>query len=130
MKELSPSERSQILKAIDGMLKNVRWVAGSAERHLQKRIARGHLPAAATIEDYEHVIRSVLQDESAQVFRYWYNRKPYLTLVTAVQSRQWLVMFSYDSLMETAFIIERPEQYLNKPGFEEIGSLREVQHEL
>lgn len=130
MKQLSISERSQILKAIDGIRENVRWVAGSAERHLQKRIARGHLPTTSTMEDYERVIHSVLQDESAQIFRYWYNRKPYLTLVTAVQSRQWLVMFSYDGLMETAFIIDRPEQYLNKPGFEEIGSLREVQHEL
>jgi hypothetical protein len=130
MKELSTSERSQILRAIDAMRENIRWVADSADRHLQKRIARGHLPTAATMEDYEHVIHSVLQNESAQVFRYWYNRKPYLTLVAAVQSRQWLVMFSYDGVMETAFIVERPKQYLSKPGFEEIGSLSEVQNEL
>ena len=130
MKELSTSERSQIVEAIKAIGVGIRWKADSAERHLQKRIARGHLPTAATMEDYEHVIHSVLQDESAQVFRYWYNRKPYLTLVSAVQSKQWLVMFSYDGIMETAFIIDRPEQYLNKPGFEEIGALSEVQHEL
>lgn len=130
MKELSISERSQIVEAIKAMGEGIRWKADSAERHLQKRIARGHLPTTATMEDYERVIHSVLQDESAQVFRYWYNRKPYLALVTAVQSKQWLVMFSYDGLMETAFIIDRPEQYLNKPGFEEIGTLREVQDEL
>ena len=81
MKELSASERSQIVEAIMAMGEGIRWRADSAERHLRKRIARGHLPTTATMEDYERVIYSVLQDESAQVFRYWYNRKPYLGFV-------------------------------------------------
>lgn len=130
MKELSTSERIQIIEAIEAIGGNIRWKCSSAEGHLQKRIARNHLPESATLEDYEQAIRSVVQDKSAQLFRYWYNGKPYITLVAAVQSRQWLVMFSYDGVMETAFIIERPKQYLNKPGFEEIGFLSEVQDEL
>ncbi|UCH92594.1 MAG: hypothetical protein JSV88_20170 [Candidatus Aminicenantes bacterium] len=54
-----------------------------------------------------------------------------LSTVTAViQSKHWLVMFSYDGIMESCFVVERPERYLNKPGFEEIGKLEEVDDEL
>jgi len=97
---------------------------------LQKRKLRGHLPETATIEDYERVILAVLQDESAQVFRYWYNRLPYVTMVATVQARTWLVMFSYDSVMESAFVVECPQHYLSKPGFERVGLLGEVENEL
>lgn len=76
------------------------------------------------------MILTVLQDESARVLRYWYNRLPYVTMVATVQSRPWLVMFSYDGVMESAFVVERPERYLSKPGFEPIGSLGEVRNEL
>ena len=39
-------------------------------------------------------------------------------------------MFSYDGVLESAFVIERPEHYLSKPGFELIGLLGEVDNEL
>ena len=130
MKQATTSGHSQILKAIEAVRDNIRWKANSAERHLQKRKLRGHLPETATVGDYERVILTVLQDESAQVFCYWYNRLPYVTMVATVQSRQWLVMFSYDGVMESAFVVERPKRYLNKPGFEWIGLLGEVDNEL
>jgi hypothetical protein len=130
MKKASTSGHSQMLKAIKAVRENIRWKVNSAERHLQKRKLRGHLPETATLEDYEHIILTVLQNESAQVFRYWYNRVPYVTMVATVRSGQWLVMFSYDGVMESAFIVERPKHYLSKPGFEKIGLLSEVENEL
>jgi hypothetical protein len=39
-------------------------------------------------------------------------------------------MFSLDGILESAFVIERPERYLSKPGFELIGQLGEVDDEL
>jgi hypothetical protein len=39
-------------------------------------------------------------------------------------------MFSYDGMMESAFVVERPERYLSKPGFEQIGLLSEVENGL
>jgi len=54
----------------------------------------------------------------------------HVTVVAAVDTRQWLVMFAYDGVMESAFVVERPERYLSKPGFEWIGSLNEVDNEL
>jgi len=130
MKKSSASGHTPILNAIEAVRKKVRWKADSAERHLQKRKLRGHLPATAMIEDYELVILSVLQDESAQVFRYWYNRLPYVAMAATVQSQTWLVMFSYEGVMESAFVVERPKRYLSKPGFEQIGLLGEVENEL
>jgi len=130
MKKASTSGYSQILKAIEAVRKDIHWKANSAERHLQKRKLRDHLPETATLEDYERIILTVLQNESAQVFRYWYNHIPYVTIVATVQSKSWLVMFSYDGVMESAFVVERPKYYLSKPGFEQIGLLGEVENEL
>ncbi len=124
------SNYSQITKAIRLVCSEVRWKPDSAERHLRKRKRRGHLSLTATIEEYEDIILSVVQDESAQVYLYWYDRVAYVTVVAAVDEQQWLVMFAYDGLLESAFVLERPERYLSKPGFEKIGLLSEVNNEL
>ncbi|NIM14502.1 MAG: hypothetical protein GTO45_20985 [Candidatus Aminicenantes bacterium] len=116
--------------AIKGVRAKIRWKPTSAMHHLQKRKSRGHLPPDATLEDYEKIILKVLSDKSAQVYRYWYNRVPYVTVIAVVQNKQWLVMFNYDGIMESCFVLERPQQYLAKPGFEWIGFLREVDNEL
>ena len=41
-----------------------------------------------------------------------------------------MVMFSEKGIIESAFVIKRPEHYLNKPGFEWLGLLGEVIDEL
>lgn len=130
MKSLSVSERTQLLDAINSVRQELRWKPDSASRHLQKRKRRGHLPKSATLAEYEGVILAVLQDEAAQVYRYWFAQTPYVTVVADVEKRRWLVMFSYDGVLESAFVIERPERYLRKPGFELIGRLDEVDDEL
>ena len=119
----------KILEAIKAVRAQVRWKPNSAVRHLRKRKRRGHLPSTATLEDYERIISIVVQDKSAQVYRYWYNRVPYVTVVATVHTQQWLVMFAYDGVLESAFVVEHPERYLSKPGFEWIGSLGEVDNE-
>ncbi len=123
------SQHPQILEAIKAVRTQVRWKPGSAMRHLRKRKLRGHLPSTAILGDYERVILDVLQDKSAQVYLYWYKRASYVTVVATVQARQWLVMFAYDGVLESAFVLDRPEQYLSKPGFEWIGPLSEVDDE-
>ncbi|MGC9395016.1 MAG: hypothetical protein ACP5J4_09175 [Anaerolineae bacterium] len=119
-----------MLNAIKTVRVQVSWKPGSALRHLQKRKLRGHLPSTATLADYEAVILAVLQDKSALVYRYWYNQIAYVTVVGSVDSRQWLIMFAYDGMLESAFVVERPDQYLSKPGFEYLGLLGEVNDEL
>ena len=124
------SKYPQMLKAIEAVCSQVCWKHNSAVRHLCKRKQRRHLPPTATLEDYESIILTVLQDKTGRVYRYWYNGIPYVTVVATVDTQQWLVMFAYDGVLESAFVIERPERYLSKPGFEWIGSLNEVDNEL
>jgi hypothetical protein len=130
MTKLSSSELIDILNGIKALCSGIRWKANSAERHLQKRKLRGHLPQTAVLNDYEQIILTTLQDKSAQVYRYWYSHSAYVAILATVESQQWLVMFSYDGIMESAFVVERPELYLSKPGFEYIGLLSEVSDEL
>ena len=118
--------RVQIASAIRSVQSQVRWRPGSAARHLLKRRLRGHLPADATLDDYEHIILTVLEDAHAQVYTYWHNDTPYVAIVAVVQSRHWLVMFALDGLMESAYVVEHPDRYLSKPVFEPMGSLSEV----
>ena len=54
---------------------------------------------------------------------------PYVTVVATVHTQQWLVMFTYNGVLESAFVVENPERYLSKPGFEWIESLGEVDNE-
>lgn len=124
------SEHSRIRAAIRKARSRVHWKPESAVRHLQKRKLRGHLPPTATLQDYERIILAVLQDGAAQVYRYWYDRIPYVAIVGVVHGQRWLVMFDDDAVLESAFVLERPERYLDKPGFERIGLLGEVDDEL
>jgi hypothetical protein len=91
-----------------------------------KRRLRGHLSADATLNDYERIIQSVLEDIQAQVYVYWHKDTPYVTAVSILQGQHWLVMFSLDGWMESAYVVEHPEHYLNKPVFEFVGLLGEV----
>lgn len=58
---------TQITDAIQMVQAIVRWRPGSAARHLQKRKLRGHLPADATLHDYEHVIQAIVHNQDTQV---------------------------------------------------------------
>jgi len=118
--------RSQIAVAIQSVQSQVRWRPGSAARHLLKRKLRGHLPPDATLSDYERIILTVLKDVHAQVYTYWHDDTPYVTVVALVQDRHWLVMFSLDGVMESAYVVGRPDRYLSKPVFDPVGFLSEV----
>jgi hypothetical protein len=118
---------TQIADAIRAVQAKVHWRPGSAERHLQKRKLRGHLPADATLDDYARVIRTVAHRQTAQVYVYRHNDTSYVALVAVVENRYWLVMFDLDGLIESAFVVERPDRYLSKSAFVLAGTVGEVQ---
>ena len=118
--------REQIANAIRSVRSQVRWKPGSAVRHLLKRKLRGHLPYGATLDDYERTVWTVLQDPQAQVYLYRYRDALYVAVVAVVEQHYWLAMFTMDGVMESAYVVERPEHYLSHPAFECIGSLSEV----
>jgi hypothetical protein len=117
--------RSQIANAIRAVQSQVRWKPGSAVRHLLKRKLRGHLPSGATLDDYEPMVWTILQDPQAHVYLYRYHDTPYVAVVM-VGHHHWLVMFAVDGVMESAYVLDRPECYLSNPAFEFVSFLREV----
>lgn len=54
--DITDELRQQVAAAIRLVQKRVRWKPGSAVAHLLKRRLRGHLPADATLADYDHLI--------------------------------------------------------------------------
>jgi hypothetical protein len=117
---------TQVANAIRSVKSQMRWRPGSAARHLLKRKLRGHLPVEATLDDYERIIQTVVEDPQARVYIYRHNDTAYVAVVAVVQSRHWLVIFTLDGRMESAYVVERPERYLSKPVFEMLGLLNEV----
>ena len=91
------------------MRAELHWKPGSSARHLRKRKLRGHLPQTATLQDYEAVIGAIIREWSAQVYRYWYNQVPYATVVSVLNNQHWLVMFAYNGILESAFVVEAPD---------------------
>jgi len=53
----------------------------------------------------------------------WHQAVPYPTVVCEVGGRVWLVMFSFQGIMESAFVVYDPADYLNPAMFEPIGTL-------
>jgi hypothetical protein len=122
---MTPSVK-ELAHVIRQVQEGISWKPGSAMRHLHKRKLRRHLPVEATIADYENIIDTILKMSSARVYLYWYNDVPYPTIVGHVRKDLWLVMFSFEGIMESAFVIENPQIYLSPPQFEQIGLLGEV----
>lgn len=104
----------------------LQWKPNSAMRHLRKRKSRGHLSVDATLDDYSQIIKTVLKTDTAKIFLYSYGNDFYPTVVTVLEDKHWLVMFSMEGVMETAFIVENPDTYLSPPEFEPVGLLYEV----
>jgi hypothetical protein len=72
------------------------------------------------------MIDTVLTTDTAHVYLYWYGHDAYPTVVTVLDGDHWLVIFSWDGVLESAFVVENPASYLSSPTFEFIGLLREV----
>ncbi len=94
--------------------------------HLLKRRLRGHLPSDATLADYERLVSTIVTNDNAIVYLYWYAGTPYATVVAVIEDRHWLVMFGLDGVMESAYVVENPDRYLSKPDFEKLGLVSEV----
>lgn len=121
-----PDLLTEAAEAIRAVQQEVRWKPGSAIRHLQKRKRRGHLPDHTTISDYDRLIRSIVFSPNASVYSYHYEDTKFIAIIATVQTQDWLVMFGLDGLLESAFVLERPALYLDKPVFERLGTVKDV----
>lgn len=113
--------KEELIQALVDLRSSIQWRPGKGERHVRTRQRAGHLPDDATLEDYEDVIRRVVSDPSALVYRYdWSDEACYPVCVAVVDGRTWLVMTGMNGVMETAFVMDRPN-YLDDPRYVELG---------
>lgn len=97
-------------------------------RHLRIRINAGHLPADATLEDYESIIRRVAGKPDSLAYVYLHNGqldKAYAVATLLIGQQPWLIMASWDSILETAFVIDK-EGYLEKLNYIPLGRLGDL----
>jgi hypothetical protein len=99
------------LEALRQLQQEIRWKAGKALSHLEKRIRLKHLPEGTTLEVYGALILSIVQDPSAELLVYQFGEHLYPTVVAMVEERLWLVMMDANGVMETAFPPDDPEIY-------------------
>lgn len=108
-------EKLRLLEAINKVRLKISWKPGSDIQHLKKRKQRGHLPENATLAEYEKIICTLLNDKNARAFIYWYEQIPYAAIVGKIKGDVWLLMFGFDGVIESAFVMERPDRYLKNP---------------
>ena len=118
--------KRRVRNAIEMVQAEIRWRPGSETAHLLKRKVRNHLPLDATLADYEQIIASVVNDRDAELYVHWHEQVPYPTVVATVQGLRWLVMCDLDGVLESAFVVERPDRYLGRPVFLFLGRLGEI----
>jgi hypothetical protein len=121
-----PDLLTQVATAIRSVQGQVLWKPGSDIRHLQKRKRRGHLHNDATVADYEQLIRSVASNQYANVYVYHHEDSQFIAIVATLQVQSWLVMFGLDGVLESAFVLERPDLYMDKPTFKWLGTVGDL----
>lgn len=119
-------QRLAVAEAIQRVKAEVRWKPGKGVLHLQKRKDMGHLPANASLSEYNSLIRAVVQDSQGRVFAYRLGMQVYVAIRSNVAGRPWLAIFSLVGILETAFPPDDIEAYLAQPGFTEIGTVEEM----
>lgn len=114
-------------EAIRNLRQEIKWKPGKDQQHVETRIRYGHLPAATVLSDYHAIIANILHQQTADVYLYvWTENAIYPTVVGDYNNQQWLVMFSLDSIMETAFPPTDAETYLANSRFHYLGTIEEI----
>lgn len=116
----------QVVTAIRLVQERIRWKAGKDVAHLATRIEYGHLSRSATLAEYETIITSIVQSETAEVYIYRWKQDVYPTIVQNHGRHRWLVMFNLAGIMETAFPPTDPDEYLADPRFQRMGTIQEL----
>jgi hypothetical protein len=120
------AEQNELATLIFRLRRGITWKPSAAARHLLKRKLRGHLPTDATLADYEAVISQVLEAADSSIYVYYRDESTYLSMASWLDGRLWLVIVSFEGIIETAFVVENPESYLERAAFQFIGKMSEV----
>jgi hypothetical protein len=119
-------EESWLPDLVRKLRREIVWKPTAASRHLLKRKLRGHLPTDSSLLEYETIIRRVLEAKDASIYVYYTGDTSYLAVAARLDGRLWLVIASYEGVLETAFVVENPESYLEREVFRYVGKMDEV----
>ncbi len=118
--------RLDVRSAIQRLRLQIEWKPGKDRKHLETRIGYGHLSQTATLEEYESIIAAIVGDQAASVYAYIWPTAIYATVVGIHRAEYWLVMFSIDGIMETAFPPTDIDEYLSDSRFQYLGTVQEL----
>lgn len=104
----------------------IRWKPGKDVEHLQKRIQFQQLAPETTLADYEAMIKLLLHDLDALLYLYFYNDSPYPVVIADWHEQRWAVIINMNGILDTAFLLLKPQQYIERRGLVYLGRLQEV----
>jgi len=76
------------------------------QKHVNKRIKKGHIPENWTAADYNNKIKQVLQSDNLEVYKYTHNEftgEAFDQAYKIYGDGEWIVMVGENGIMETAF---------------------------
>lgn len=126
---MNESVIQQAASAIRELRRAIRWKPGKAAQHLAKRKVRRHLPEAATLDDYNATIRALLAGQENAVYYYPFGGQNYYAVSGSSEGTPWLVIFSSDGILETAFPPRDLRGYVERRGFVTLGRIKELADE-
>ena len=86
----------------------------------------GHLALDATLAEYEQIIFSAVRNQAAIVYLYAHDDVTYVVVAASIQRLTWLVMFDMGGVLESAYIVERPDLSLRRSVFDRVGVFEEI----
>lgn len=110
----------------DVKMNGLKWKLGKNVEHLEKRKRKGHIPSDFTLDDYERVILSIINNVENDVYLYYL--KGFIKDYFVFGNGSWIVIIGDDSIIDTAFQIDTSySDYLSKDkGYEYLGKIKEV----
>lgn len=123
------TQNDYILEAASGInviRKEVRWKPKKDKEHLEKRKARGHLSEDTSLKDYNSLINGLALNDENDVYLYKFVLDKYYVIRGKIGNLEWVVIFSKDGVVETAFPPDDIKSYIKKRGFIYIGKVGEI----
>ena len=105
---------------------DLEWKPGKGEGHLNKRKIMGQFPQDYTLDDYNNLIKSIVNDNENEIYLYYkitYDQKYF---AFGDYKRNWKVIIGENGIMETAYeIIDMDyEQHFQKQGYYFLGTIK------
>lgn len=126
LRDMSKNALQEAKRAISRLRKAVYWKPGKNTQHLEKRKALGHLPRDCQINDYNKLISKLVQGLENEVYLYEFGSQRYYMIRGKIKEKEWVVIFSMEGIIETAFPPQDTEEYLNKRNTALLGKVGEI----